>query len=76
MNDANPRWHYAEGGPDDERDPYAEGPYYRQQPYGYDQYGRPLPYAGHKDPMENKKTDPPEDLLRHIHMLKTGEVPA
>ncbi|WP_225844633.1 LCP family protein [Streptomyces sp. HPF1205] len=42
MNDANPRWHYAEGGPDDETDPYAEGPYYRQQPYGYDQYGRPL----------------------------------
>lgn len=42
MNDANPRWHYAEGGPDDERDPYAQDPYYQQQQYGYDAYGRPL----------------------------------
>jgi anionic cell wall polymer biosynthesis LytR-Cps2A-Psr (LCP) family protein len=42
VNDANPRWRNAEGGPDDERDPYAQDPYYQQQPYGYDQYGRPL----------------------------------
>lgn len=42
MNDANPRRHYAEGGPDDERDPYPEGGYYQQQPYGYDAYGRPV----------------------------------
>ncbi|MGW4623481.1 hypothetical protein [Streptomyces sp. NPDC004592] len=34
------------------------------------------PYEGHKDPLENKRTDPPRDLLQHIHMLKTGEVPA
>ncbi|MFD5234307.1 hypothetical protein ACFWJ5_38505 [Streptomyces qaidamensis] len=45
------------------------------EPNKVDQYGRPDPYHGHKDPMENKRTDPPEDLLRHIHMLKTGEVP-
>jgi anionic cell wall polymer biosynthesis LytR-Cps2A-Psr (LCP) family protein len=43
VNDANPRWQHAEGGTDDERDPYAQDPYYQQQPYGYDQYGRPLP---------------------------------
>ncbi|WP_328913518.1 MULTISPECIES: LCP family protein [unclassified Streptomyces] len=43
MNDANPRGHYAQGGPDDERDPYAQEPYYQQQHYGYDAYGRPLP---------------------------------
>ncbi|MYS25046.1 transcriptional attenuator, LytR family [Streptomyces sp. DvalAA-14] len=42
MNDANPRWQYAEGGPDNESDPYAQEPYYQQQPYGYDAYGRPL----------------------------------
>ncbi|MEC3994200.1 LytR C-terminal domain-containing protein [Actinacidiphila sp. DG2A-62] len=42
MNDANPRWHHAEGGPDDERDPYAQDPYYQQQHYGYDAYGRPV----------------------------------
>jgi hypothetical protein len=41
VNDANPRWHYAEGGPDDERDPQEQ--YYGQQPYGYDEYGRPQP---------------------------------
>ncbi|UWE08475.1 LCP family protein [Actinacidiphila bryophytorum] len=41
MNDANPRWQYAEGGPDDERDPYPQDPYYQQQSYGYDQYGNP-----------------------------------
>ncbi|NJP42100.1 LCP family protein [Actinacidiphila epipremni] len=41
MNDANPRWQYAEGGPDDERDPHRQDPYYQQQPYGYDEYGRP-----------------------------------
>ncbi|MGW5352762.1 LCP family protein [Streptomyces sp. NPDC004031] len=54
MNDANPRWHYAEGGPDDERDPNRQEPYYGQQPYGYegygdqggyDEYGRPRPQA-------------------------------
>jgi anionic cell wall polymer biosynthesis LytR-Cps2A-Psr (LCP) family protein len=42
VNDANPRRQYAEGGPDDETDPYVEGGYYQQQPYGYDAYGRPL----------------------------------
>ena len=41
MNDANPHWQRAEGGPD-ERDPYARERYYRQAPYGYDEYGRPL----------------------------------
>ncbi|WP_331729798.1 hypothetical protein [Streptomyces chartreusis] len=34
------------------------------------------PYAGHKDPLANKHTDPPPDLLQHIHLLKTGEVPS
>ncbi|MBM9508315.1 LytR C-terminal domain-containing protein [Actinacidiphila acididurans] len=43
MNDANPRWHYAESGNDDEPDPYPQDPYYQQQHYGYDAYGRPLP---------------------------------
>jgi anionic cell wall polymer biosynthesis LytR-Cps2A-Psr (LCP) family protein len=43
VNDANPRWQQAEGGPDDERDPYAHDPYYQQQPYGYDAYGQPYP---------------------------------
>jgi hypothetical protein len=43
VNDANPRWQYAEGGPDDERDPHRQDPYYQQQPYGYDEYGRPRP---------------------------------
>jgi anionic cell wall polymer biosynthesis LytR-Cps2A-Psr (LCP) family protein len=42
VNDANPRWQGAEGGPDDERDPYARERYYQQQHYGYDAYGRPL----------------------------------
>jgi anionic cell wall polymer biosynthesis LytR-Cps2A-Psr (LCP) family protein len=42
VNDANPRWHYAEGGPDDERDPYPRDPYHQQQQYGYDAYGRPV----------------------------------
>jgi anionic cell wall polymer biosynthesis LytR-Cps2A-Psr (LCP) family protein len=42
VNDANPHWQQAEGGPD-ERDPYARERYYRQAPYGYDEYGRPLP---------------------------------
>ncbi len=42
MNDANPRWHQAEGGPENERDPYAQDPYYQQQQYGYDAYGRPV----------------------------------
>ncbi|MBY8877662.1 LCP family protein [Actinacidiphila acidipaludis] len=42
MNDANPHWQPAEGGPDDERDPYARERYYQQQHYGYDAYGRPL----------------------------------
>ncbi|MFI1291648.1 hypothetical protein ACH4VM_24820 [Streptomyces sp. NPDC020792] len=46
------------------------------EPNGVDSYGRPDPYKGHRDPMENKRTDPPEDLLRHVHMLKTGEVSA
>ncbi|MEW1864061.1 LytR C-terminal domain-containing protein [Streptomyces sp. NPDC088194] len=52
MNDANPRRHYAEGGPDNERDPYAQDPYYQQQPYGYDEYGRPLtqPPPPYQDP--------------------------
>ncbi|MFI0939109.1 LytR C-terminal domain-containing protein [Streptomyces sp. NPDC021020] len=52
MNDANPRWQQAEGGPDDERDPNRQEPYYGQQSYGYegygdqggyDEYGRPRP---------------------------------
>jgi hypothetical protein len=34
------------------------------------------PYAGHRHPLENKKTDPPPDLLQHIHLLKTGELPS
>ncbi|WP_393101429.1 hypothetical protein [Streptomyces sp. LN325] len=33
------------------------------------------PYAGHKDPLENKRTDPAADLLQHIHLLRTGELP-
>ncbi|MFF7195877.1 LytR C-terminal domain-containing protein [Streptomyces sp. NPDC008079] len=43
MNDANPRWQQAEGGPENERDPYAQDPYYQQQPYGYDPYAQPHP---------------------------------
>ncbi|WP_435130420.1 LytR C-terminal domain-containing protein [Actinacidiphila sp. bgisy144] len=50
MNDANPRRHYAEGGPDNETDPYAQDPYYQQQPYGYDAYGRPLAQPPYQDP--------------------------
>ena len=46
------------------------------EPNGLDAHGRPNPYQGHRDPLDNKRTDPPEDLLRHVHMLKTGEVPA
>lgn len=34
------------------------------------------PYAGHRHPLENKRTDPPPDLLQHIHLLKTGELPS
>lgn len=41
-----------------------------------DQYGRSNPYNGHKDPLEDKKVDTPPDLQQHIHMLKTGEIPA
>ncbi|WP_202233682.1 LCP family protein [Actinacidiphila reveromycinica] len=50
MNDANPRRHYAEGGPDNERDPYAQDPYYQQQSYGYDEYGRPVAPPPYQDP--------------------------
>ncbi|WP_037906771.1 LCP family protein [Actinacidiphila yeochonensis] len=42
MNDANPRRPYGHGGPDTGTDPYGQGPYYEQQPYGYDAYGRPV----------------------------------
>jgi hypothetical protein len=34
------------------------------------------PYAGHKNPLENKRTDPPPDLLQHLNLLKTGELPS
>ncbi|MEW2517996.1 LCP family glycopolymer transferase [Actinacidiphila alni] len=58
MNDANPRWQQqqAEGGPDDERDPYARDPYYQQQSYGYDPYAQPqqapphIPQQGYQEP--------------------------
>ena len=53
MNDANPHWHYAEGGPDNERDP--QDPYYGQQPYGYDEYGRPAP----QPPRQHVQQAPP-----------------
>jgi hypothetical protein len=53
VNDANPRWHYAEGGPDNERDP--QDPYYGQQPYGYDEYGRPAP----QPPRQHVQQAPP-----------------
>lgn len=33
------------------------------------------PYAGHKNALENKRTDPAPDLLQHLHLLKTGELP-
>ncbi|MCZ4124113.1 LCP family protein [Streptomyces sp. H39-S7] len=46
MDDANPRWQYAEGGPENGQDPYApqdppapQDPYYQQQ-YGYDPYAQ------------------------------------
>lgn len=58
MNDANPRWHYAEGGPDDESDPYAQGPYYQQQQYGYDAYGRPV--AQQAPPQPPQQQDRPQ----------------
>jgi anionic cell wall polymer biosynthesis LytR-Cps2A-Psr (LCP) family protein len=41
VNDANPRWQNAEGGSDG-TDPSTYDPYYQQQPYGYDAYGRPV----------------------------------
>jgi len=47
VNDANPRWHYAEGGPDQQgQDPYAQDPYpqdsYAQQQgnHGHDPYAQ------------------------------------
>ncbi|MEV6009981.1 LCP family protein [Streptomyces sp. NPDC051976] len=43
MNDANPRRHYADGGPEHETDPYARDPYYQQQQYGYDPYAPQAP---------------------------------
>jgi anionic cell wall polymer biosynthesis LytR-Cps2A-Psr (LCP) family protein len=46
VNDANPRRPQAEGGPDDERDPYAQDPYYQQQSYGYDPYAQPQQTQG------------------------------
>lgn len=61
MNDANPRRHHADGGPDDERDPYADGAYYEQQSYGYDAYGRPLPQpppAPQPPPRQQNYADP------------------
>jgi anionic cell wall polymer biosynthesis LytR-Cps2A-Psr (LCP) family protein len=58
VNDANPRWHYAEGGPDDERDPYAQDPYYQQQQYGYDAYGRPLQAPPPPAPQQQAYQDP------------------
>lgn len=33
------------------------------------------PYEGHRDPLENRRTEPPPDLLERIHILKTGELP-
>jgi anionic cell wall polymer biosynthesis LytR-Cps2A-Psr (LCP) family protein len=56
VNDANPRWQYAEGGPDRQgQDPYAQDPdqqdSYPQDPqaqqqgdYGYDPYAEPQQY--------------------------------
>ncbi|MFF8432431.1 hypothetical protein ACF07Y_46435 [Streptomyces sp. NPDC016566] len=32
------------------------------------------PYTGHKNPLDNRRTDPPQDLLQQIHLLKTGEL--
>ncbi|WP_329131934.1 LCP family protein [Streptomyces sp. NBC_01476] len=58
MNDANPRWQYAEGGPDNESDPYAQDPYYQQQQYGYDAYGRPLQQQAPPVPQQQTYTDP------------------
>jgi anionic cell wall polymer biosynthesis LytR-Cps2A-Psr (LCP) family protein len=60
VNDANPRRHQADGGPDDESDPYADGTYYEQQPYGYDAYGRPLPQAppAPQPPQQQAYADP------------------
>jgi anionic cell wall polymer biosynthesis LytR-Cps2A-Psr (LCP) family protein len=61
VNDANPRRHYAEGGPDNETDPYAQDPYYQQQ-YGYDEYGRPLPQAPPpQQPPQQRYAEPYQD---------------
>jgi anionic cell wall polymer biosynthesis LytR-Cps2A-Psr (LCP) family protein len=58
VNDANPRRHYAEGGPDDETDPDAQGHYYQQQQYGYDEYGRPLAPQRPPAPQQQVYADP------------------
>ncbi|WP_405581459.1 LCP family protein [Streptomyces sp. NBC_01190] len=57
MNDANPRWQQAEGGPDNESDPYAQDPYYQHQ-YGYDAYGRPLEPQQAPAPQQQGYADP------------------
>ncbi|MCM2419360.1 LCP family protein [Streptomyces sp. RKAG293] len=60
MNDANPRWQYAEGGPENGQDPYTpqdppapQDPYYQQQ-YGYD------PYAQQPEQQPGQQQPPPQ----------------
>ncbi|MFI0896902.1 LCP family protein [Streptomyces sp. NPDC020983] len=63
MNDANPRWHYAEGGQDDERDPNRQEPYYGQQPYGYEGYGGQGEY-GDYDEYGRPRPQPPRQHVQ------------
>lgn len=63
MNDANPRWQYAEGGPENGQDPYApqdppapQDPYYQQQ-HGYDPYAQ-QPQQPPQQPPSQQYADP------------------
>ncbi|SEN25896.1 LCP family protein [Actinacidiphila rubida] len=82
MNDANPHWQHGQGGPDDERDPYARDRYYQQQHYGYDAYGRPLQGPPEQQPRQAAPTqqqtyaDPyPNDPSQAAYGGRQGWIP-
>ncbi|MEU3460188.1 LytR C-terminal domain-containing protein [Streptomyces sp. NPDC006733] len=64
MNDANPRWQHAEGGPENGQDPYApqdppapQDPYYQQQ-YGYDPYAQQPPQQPQQQQQQQQQQQP------------------
>ncbi|MDF9813228.1 LCP family protein [Streptomyces sp. SPB162] len=66
MDDANPRWQYAEGDPENGQDPYTpqdppapQDPYYQQQ-YGYDPYAQQPEQRPGRQPAQQQRPVPPQ----------------